>query len=83
MTNRTWRRSVPGHFVAKIPRVKSKSDVIRTHTVVDLVIGVVLCPVVMGEFDEPLSIPDDISVRLRLGRVVAEEINVKLGVWEL
>lgn len=50
--------------------------------VVDLVVRVVLGAVVVRQFDEALAVPELVAVRGRLRRVVAEEVQVELGVWE-
>jgi hypothetical protein len=50
--------------------------------VVDLVIGVVLGAVVVRQLDKTLAIPDIVAMRRRLGRVVAQEVEVELGVRE-
>ena len=51
--------------------------------VVDLVLGVVLGAVVVRQLDEALAVPHVVAARRGLGRVVAEEVEVKLGVGEL
>lgn len=51
--------------------------------VVDLVLGVVLGAVVVRQLDEALAVPHVAAARRGLGRVVAEEVQVKFGVGEL
>jgi hypothetical protein len=51
--------------------------------VVDLVLGVVLGAVVVRQLDEALAVPHVAAARRGLGRVVAEEVEVELGVGEL
>lgn len=45
--------------------------------VVDLILGIVLRPVIMGELDESLSVGYMFSMRYRTGAIITQEVQVK------
>ena len=45
----------------------------------DFVIGVVLCAIVVRQFDETLTIKDVLAVRDGLRPIVSKEVNVEFG----
>jgi hypothetical protein len=51
--------------------------------VVDLVVGIIFGAVVVGEFDEALTVEDAVPAGDGFGRVVAEEVEVELGFSKL
>jgi hypothetical protein len=64
---------------ARVAKAAVRLDV----AVVDLVLGVVLGAVVVSQLDEALAVPHVVAAGRGLGRVVAEEVEIELGVGEL